>query len=122
MQAELDTFPLPEHLTLVDSRSEGPSSCFAGDCPNAIRYYISERSVDETCTDMMTAANDWGAEPKWHRSIERNRCAMSTAHGQDELAISVFPVSRLAAHIAAELVPEDLDRYHAAVLIDLSAP
>jgi len=122
MQAELDTFPVPDHLILVESRSEGPSTCFAGDCPRATRYYVSERTVDETCNDMMNAVSDWGADAEWHHNIERNNCGMSTHHGRDELAVSVFPASRLRPDVATNLDPADADRYPTAVIVGLSVP
>jgi len=122
MQAELDTFPVPDHLILVESRSEGPSTCFAGDCPRATRYYVSERTVDETCTDMMDAVRDWGADASWNNWSDLNPCTLSTRRGKDELSISVYDADRLRPDVASELGPEGLSPYRAAVNIGFSVP
>lgn len=63
LRAELATFPAPSHLVLVQTEETGPSSCVAGDCPEAIRYYLSERSLAVTCEDMRRASDDWDLPP-----------------------------------------------------------
>jgi hypothetical protein len=117
LRAELETLPAPAHLVLIQESEEGPSACFAGDCPGASRYYASERTVDSTCADVRDAIERWGvADASWRL----DPCSLSTTHGGDELGVAVFDVRRLPPSVADGIDSADRDRYRAAVLITLT--
>lgn len=122
MQQDLDTFPLPDHVELVESRSEGPPYCFAASCPNVIRDYVTTRSVNATCGGLQEAVEQWGVtDARWSiNESQRNPCTMSAIRKGKEFTVSVYDASRLAPDV--ELSVAELEPYRAAVSISLTKP
>jgi hypothetical protein len=123
LRARLPTFPAPSHLVLVHQEETGPSSCLAGDCPSAARYYLSEQSLDVTCRDVRSAVDGWDFQPvDWdmHQGVF-NACSGGVLAGERALSVSVFDADRLRAVTSAEIDPPEPRRYRSAVLISLTA-
>jgi hypothetical protein len=123
LQQDLDTFPLPEHVELVESRIGGPPYCFI-DCPNVVRYHVSVRSVEETCQSLQEAVEQWGVtDASWNiGESEFNPCTMSATRKGNEFTVSVYDASRLAPDVASNLEPGELETYQAAVNTGLWKP
>jgi hypothetical protein len=117
LESEIETFPAPSHLVLLQHSVNGPSRCFAGDCPRVSRYYASERKVEDTCRDVRRAVDGWDVEDAHWRPTP---CSLSTTRGGDELGIAVYSAARLPPSVIADLDPAELDRYRSAVYVSLT--
>jgi hypothetical protein len=123
LRARLATFPAPSHLVLVHQEETGPSSCLAGDCPSAARYYLSEQSLAVTCRDVRSAVESWDLQPMdWDMDQGIvNACSGGGLTEERALSASVFDADRLPETTSVEIDPSDLRRYRSAVLISLTA-
>jgi hypothetical protein len=123
LRARLPTFPAPSHLVLVHQEETGPSSCLAGDCPSAARYYLSEQSLAVTCRDVRSAVESWDLQPMdWDMDQGIvNACSGGGLTEERALSASVFDADRLPETTSVEIDPSDLRRYRSAVLISLTA-
>jgi hypothetical protein len=120
LRDELATFPAPDHMKLVHHEESGISSCIGGDCPSAVRYYTSERSVEVTCQDVMDAIDRWGLQQvEWrHEEGELDQC---TAYGSDRdryLSVAVLDAERLPPSVVSGIDDSQLRRARSAVLLD----
>lgn len=117
LKQELESFVTPAHLILIQQSEEGPSRCFAGDCPRIINYYASEQPLETTCADVQEAVRAWDVDDaEWGSSP----CSLSTTRGGDEVAVAVYEADELPPSVIDEIEPSDLGGYRSAVLIMLT--
>lgn len=120
LRDELATFPAPDHLKLVHREESGISSCIGGDCPSAVRYYASLRSVEVTCTDVRDAIDRWGIQQvEWGiDEDELNRCTAYGSDGDRYLSVAVFAAEELPPSVVSALDFSRFRRARSAVLLD----
>jgi hypothetical protein len=121
LRADLATFPAPDHLKLVHREESGISSCIGGDCPSAVRYYASPRSVEVTCQDVRDAIDRWGIQQVTWR-IDGDELDPCTAYGSDGdryLSVGVFPAERLPPSVVSAIDLSQFRRARSAVSVDL---
>ena len=123
LRDEVATFPAPAHLVLIDREESGIASCIGGDCPRAVRYYASERSVEATCRDVRSAVQRWNlAQVEWNIDLgsELGPCRGSGVTEGQSLSVSVFDADRLSTLIVSDLEPADVRQYGSGVLVELA--
>jgi hypothetical protein len=121
LRAELATFPGPDHLKLVHQEERGISSCIGGDCPSAVRYYMSERSVEITCQDVTEAIDRWGIQQvEWRADEgEPDQCTAYGSDGDRHLSVAVFAAEELPPSVVSTIDVSQFRRARSAVLLDL---
>ena len=120
LRDELATFQAPDHMTLVHEEESGISLCIGGDCPSAIRYFTSERSVEVSCRDVRDAIDRWGVQQvEWRHEGEPGECTAYGSDGDRYLSVAVFAAERLPPSVVSEIDGSQLRRARSAVLLDL---
>jgi hypothetical protein len=123
LRDEVATFPAPAHLVLVHREESGISSCIGGDCPSAVRYYASERSVEATCRDVRRSVDRWGlAEVEWtiDEGSEWSPCSGGGRSAGQALSVSVFDADHLPTLTLSDIDRSDIRPYRSGVLVSLS--
>jgi hypothetical protein len=106
---------------LVLREESGISSCIGGDCPSAVRYYASQRSVEVTCQDVRDAIDRWGIQQvAWDfDGDELDRCTAYGSDGDRYLSVAVFAAEELPPSVVSTIDLSQVRRARSAVLLDL---
>lgn len=119
------TFPAPSHLVLAQRDVSGNSLCIFESCPSAHRYYVSQRTAEATCSDLMQAVGRWDGAEDVRRvegyDDEHLPCFLAGTYGGAHLGVSVFDADRLLPTQLEEIPLADRDRYRTAATVSLDA-
>lgn len=104
LRADFDTLDLPPDLIQI-SEEEGQFGF--GGSPRLARYYLSGRPLNDVCSEVIAAVEDWGVrEATWRiDQSERNPCTGSARRGSYWVALAVNDFDRFVNYVDEEAAP-----------------